>query len=1673
MKNRQTLCRGVLLAAFSQLVLFASPAIAATELSFTGAPVIVDGNGTDTGSVGTTATWTNVGTLNGSGIDLVIEVISNNRSGDSVRFTTDGDDAAVWLDAASGQVVELDYNFFETGTSTPIVVIPEGLFQDLDSNVSGTATLEIVRVQSSQVASYTLEAAGLGSDLTITTLDNGTPGDTSDDQFEVTSEANGNPGDTNISIEFDFQPLSAIRVTLETANGGSGRRFSFDGNAESFFTSRDENPQDVTPPPVPTVDFLTTNDATPTLTGTAEAYSTVTVTAGGATFEVVAAGDGTWSLDTGVVIPESGVFNPNTDGSVANEVVVTSTDAAGNSTADITGNELIIDATAPVVTIDSADVVNAANESSYNVAGTCTDGDGAVTVAIAGASPPSLSVACVGGAWTASGFDVSGIADGTNVIVVDASQTDALGNTGNATSVQVDKDATPPGTPTVDAQVTNDTTPVITGTADAGVTVTVSVGGAVYTVVADGAGRWTLDTGSATPDSGAFNPDTNGSNPVTASVTDGAGNTSIDVTTDELVIDTTEPAVPTVDALVTSDPTPTITGTAEPGSSNAIAFGGATYTVTADGSGVWTLDTGATAPVSGTFDPNVNGVNDVGVTSRDAAGNAASDLSSDEITIDTTAPTVSITTAPTANTATASAYVVGGNCESTEGDVTVGIVGAMPALRVVACAGGAWSAIFDVSALADGDDVLQIDASQTDAAGNVGNASQLSDKDTGTPAIAIIDDGSGGDGVVNLAELGAVVVSGTTDAEDGQTVTVTFGDGANADVVVTGTVNSGNWTASPADLSSLNDGAISISADVTDAAGNAATTATTAITLDLGLPELSVNPIGITNNVFPPFGGTSDQPAGSLVTIRDELGNVVCTATVETGSPDNTWACTPTTAIPEGGYTYTAEIDDGSGNLRVVDIEFMIDLDSDDDGIPDAVEGIGDTDGDGTPDFMDTDSDNDGIPDADEEVRVPPLSGNDVDGDGIDDVLDVDQTGGSDDNGNGIDDALEPSDIDGDGVPDHLDADTDADGIADIIEGNGDTDNDGIPDYRDDDSDNDGIPDALEDDMSPELAGNDVDADGIHDALDVDQTGGTDANNDGIDDARAPTDSDGDGIADYRDRDSDNDRIPDAIEANDTPGGSGIDTDGDGVADYRDPDADNDGISDLAEGRTSGNDTDGDGVDDDFDVDQTGGADVNGDSVDDTAAANDFDGDGVPNYLDLDSDNDGILDTVEGGLPDDDQDGLVDNGAITDTPPNTDGIDGPDFIDPDSDDDGTNDIVGGDASGFDGNGDGQIDPENAGDADGDGIADVIDDDPTRHGSGSDSDGDMVPDAVDLDDDNDGVPDVQETDNGADVDTDGDGVVDRLDLDSDNDGLPDSTEGIGNDSLDNDRDGVVDDLTDNNGDGLADQVPVDMVPVDTDGDGMDDRVDTDSDNDGVADSDEDGDFDNDGINDRLQNDGPLETAVRGGGSTLWLPLVMLIVAVAFRARRVAKSVLPLAAALVVVPMGVAAADDGGDLPWYVGVGFGMSVADPEGESNGWRTVDDASSGFKVRFGYRFKPQWYTEVSYVDAGAAEIGNLNPAITGIAEIDYKIPAAFIGYLLRNPSETWNVSVKLGVSAINNSSNDARVRYDEQSSAQIALGLAGYWNVTPQWFVALEHDQYDRDASFTSINVGRRFDF
>ncbi|SMD33285.1 Ig-like domain (group 3), partial [Reichenbachiella faecimaris] len=96
---------------------------------------------------------------------------------------------------------------------------------------------------------------------------------------------------------------------------------------------------DITAPTIPTVNSQITSDDTPILNGTADAGSVVSVTVGGATFITVADAAGEWTIDTSLT-PDSGVFAPNVTGS--NEVVVSSSDAAGNTTVDSTNLELVI-----------------------------------------------------------------------------------------------------------------------------------------------------------------------------------------------------------------------------------------------------------------------------------------------------------------------------------------------------------------------------------------------------------------------------------------------------------------------------------------------------------------------------------------------------------------------------------------------------------------------------------------------------------------------------------------------------------------------------------------------------------------------------------------------------------------------------------------------------------------------------------------------------------------------------------------------------------------------------------------------------------------------------------------------------------------------------------------------------------------------------------------------------------------------------------------------------------------------------------------------------------------------------------------------------------------------------------------------------------------------------------
>ncbi len=350
-------------------------------------------------------------------------------------------------------------------------------------------------------------------------------------------------------------------------------------------------------------------------------------------------------------------------------------------------------------------------------------------------------------------------------------------------------------------------------------------------------------------------------------------------------------------------------------------------------------------------------------------------------------------------------------------------------------------------------------------------------------------------------------------------------------------------------------------------------------------------------------------------------------------------------------------------------------------------------------------------------------------------------------------------DTDGDGVVNSIDQDDDNDGIADIDENIGDTDGDGIIDVFDLDSDNDGITDVLEaGGFDPDGDGiigagtiADTDGDGLSNLVDVDNGGSPltvidtdgdgitnnvdlDSDNDGITDlsenGNGLLDSNNDGILDGSDTDNDGIINAGTIDSNIIFGGSNsllLDTDGDGTANYADLDSDNDGIHDSTENGFALLDVNNDGIIDEAeDTDGDGLANVAGIDVNATFGASSFvpldsDADGIANYQDIDSDNDGIVDIIEGQITeaydmpvgsDGDADG-IDNGldqnagfggSGTATDTDADGI--PDFLDLDSDGDGDSDAI------------------EAWDTDNDGIADLLP-------SGNDTDNDGLDDTFDL------------------------------------------------------------------------------------------------------------------------------------------------------------------------------------------------------------------------------------------------------------------------------------------------------------------------------------------------------
>ncbi|AKJ05629.1 T1SS secreted agglutinin RTX [Archangium gephyra] len=638
------------------------------------------------------------------------------------------------------------------------------------------------------------------------------------------------------------------------------------------------------PPPAPvlTAPVALVNTAMPTLAGTAEAGSTVTVMLDGAAIGTAKADAvGAWSLTLTAPLGQG----PYT-------ATATATDAAGNTSPASAPRAFTVDTVAPAAPVITAPAA-LVNNVTPAISGTAEVGS-TVTVTLDGTGVGTVK-ANASGAW--SFIPASPLTQGAHTVT--ATATDVAGNTSTPSAVYtftVDTVAPPSPTITAPAALIGTTMPIISGTAEAGSTVAVRVdGGSARTVTANASGDWSLALTSSL---------TQGAHTVTATAMDAAGNTSAPSAARGFTVDSLAPSAPVLmgPAAFVNTPTPVISGTAEANSTVSVTLDGAKVgTVTASPSGTWSL-TVAT--------PLAQGAHAASATATDAAGNTSSASASRGFTVDMVAPAAPVLTAPAAVVRTTTP-IISGTAEAGS-SVSVTVDGTKVG-TATANTSGTWS--FTPSfPLAQGEHTVT--ATATDAAGNtsVPSAARGFTVDTVAPAAPVL--------TAPAASVSTAMPEISGMAEAGSTVTVRL-DGT---VAGTATANaSGDWSFTPA--SPLARGAHTVTATATDAAGNISVpSATRGFSVDVedtvapASPVLTA-PAAVVTTATPAISGTAE--AGSMVTVRLD-GTVAGTVRA---NDSGAWTFTVASPLAQGAHTVTATATDAAGNTSPVSSprDFVVD----------------------------------------------------------------------------------------------------------------------------------------------------------------------------------------------------------------------------------------------------------------------------------------------------------------------------------------------------------------------------------------------------------------------------------------------------------------------------------------------------------------------------------------------------------------------------------------------------------------------------------------------------------------------------------------------------------------------------------------------------------------------------
>lgn len=657
-----------------------------------------------------------------------------------------------------------------------------------------------------------------------------------------------------------------------------------------------------------------------------------------------------------VVVPKEDVITWANDATMT--ITATGTDAYGNTSAAAT-HDITVNLSQVAVSLDPVatdDVINKAEAGEgFTLTGTTYNAaDGStVTVTFAGKTfTASVSnPAGAYGTWSVelSADDLAGLTAGnSNEIVV--SVDGGAGNTAEESRF-ISYDPTPPailiGVMAGDNVITASemSTPLtINGTASqdaAGQTLTVTLNDKTYTTRVKDDGTWTVTVG--VDDLADL---TNGKYDVKAEVNDAAGNHGVVDPVPQLEVKIKLPKV-VIDPITgdnfinaaehNSSENLVITGTSEDASVGAavkVVFNGTTYTGTVKEDGSWSITVNASV-IKNLADGEVL----VDASIDDGYGNKGY-ADQVKVIVDTVAPSVTITTPIAGDNvinnderAAADGLTVSGTASPSEAGrtVTVTVTGTGYSQTYTATVGsdGKWSITLPKGDMVDmSSGSYSISASVKDQAGNEGTATKSITVNDTLPVVTI--DKFASDDIVNKSEQGkSQIISGTTDAPAGKTVTVVLGAGTDYAKTYTATVTSdGKWsvTVSAADLALFPDDKYTIAAQVDNAIGNHGST-TRPVEIDTTTPTITFadNVAGNDNIVNIDeqthgirVSGTTTAEEGQTVTLIFNNGSTYSGKVAADGSWHIDLPGDEFTTLADGDYTMTAVVSDKAGNTSDV-----------------------------------------------------------------------------------------------------------------------------------------------------------------------------------------------------------------------------------------------------------------------------------------------------------------------------------------------------------------------------------------------------------------------------------------------------------------------------------------------------------------------------------------------------------------------------------------------------------------------------------------------------------------------------------------------------------------------------------------------------------------------------------